>query len=143
MVSISLDISFLVQMANVLLLMVFLNLFLFKPLREILGERAALFARLKSKADAAKSEIENGEMEKARLNAESLRQALSLKSDLAGQGREKERSLLAEAQEKAALQINESRARLRQSAAAARTALMAETKNLARDMAEKILGRPL
>ena len=143
MVTISLDVSFLIQIINFLLLMFFLNLFLFKPLREILGERAALLARLKDRAAAAKSEIENGEVEKARLNAESLRQALSLKNDLAARGREQESNLLAEAQEKAARQISDSRTRLRQSAAAARTALMAETQNLARDMAEKILGRPL
>ena len=143
MVSVSLDISLLVQIINILLLMFCLNQFLYRPLRAILRERAALLARLKDRACAAKNEIENGEAEKSRLNAESLRQALRLKNDLTAKSRIEGQGLLAEAQEKATRQISESRARLQQSAAAARTALAAETKTLAREMAEKILGRTL
>jgi len=143
MVEISLDKSFLVQFINILALMLCLNHLLYKPLRKILRERAELMARLSDRAAAAKSEIENGEAEKDRLKAESLRQALSLKNDLTSKSQTQGQHLLAEAQEKALSQINESRARLRQSAAAARTALTVEIQSLARDMAEKILGRNL
>jgi len=143
MVEISLDISLLVQIINVLALMFCLNHFLFKPLRKILRERAELLARLKDRAALAKNEIASGEEEKARLKAESLRQAMSLKNDLTVQSRSQSQHVLAEAQEKAFSQINESRARLKQSTAAARTALTAEIQNLARDMAEKLLGRNL
>jgi F-type H+-transporting ATPase subunit b len=143
MVEISLDKSLLVQIINVLALMFCLNHFLFQPLRKVLRERAELLARLSDRAAEARSEIESGEAEKARLKAESLRQALNLRNDLAAKSRAQGQHLLAEAQEKALSQINESRARLRQSAAAARTALTAEIQNLARDMAEKILGRNL
>jgi F-type H+-transporting ATPase subunit b len=143
MVEISLDKSLLIQIINVLALMFCLNLFLFQPLRKVLRERAELLARLSDRAAEARSEIESGEAEKTRLKTESLRQALNLKNDLTAQSRTQGRHLLAEAQEKALSQINESRARLRQSAAAARTALTAEIQNLARDMAEKILGRNL
>jgi len=133
----------LVQVINVLALMFCLNHFLFQPLRKILRERAELMARLSDRAAAARNEIENGEAEKARLKAESLRQALSLKNDLTAKSRTQGQHILAEAQEKTLSQISESRARLRQSAASARTALTAEIQNLARDMAEKILGRNL
>ena len=143
MVEISLDKSFLVQVINVLALMFCLNHFLFQPLRKILRERAELMARLSDRAAAARNEIENGEAEKARLKAESLRQALSLKNDLTAKSRTQGQHIMAETQEKTLSQISESRARLRQSAAAARTALTAEIQNLARDMAEKILGRNL
>jgi F-type H+-transporting ATPase subunit b len=143
MVEISLDKSLLVQIINVLALMFCLNQFLFKPLRKVLRERAELLARLGDRAAAARSEIESGEAEKARLKAESLRQAMTLKNGLTAESRTQSQYLLAEAQEKALSQINESRARLKQSAAAARTALTAEIQNLARDMAEKILGRNL
>jgi F-type H+-transporting ATPase subunit b len=143
MVEIGLDKSLLVQIINVLALMFCLNHFLFKPLRKVLRERAELLARLSDRAAEARSEIESGEAEKTRLKAESLRQAMNLKNDLTAQSRTQGQQLLAEAQEKALSQINESRARLRQSAAAARTSLTAEIQNLARDMAEKILGRNL
>ncbi len=143
MVKISLDMSLWVQVFNVLLLMFCLNHFLFKPLRKILRERAELLARLRERAAVAKTEIASGEEEKARLKAESLRQAMSLKNDLTVKSRAQSQHLLAEAQEKALSQVNESRARLKQSTAAARTALTAEIQNLARDMAEKLLGRSL
>jgi F-type H+-transporting ATPase subunit b len=144
MVEISLDKTLLVQICNVLALMFCLNHFLFRPLRTVLRERAELLARLSDRAAAARHEIENGEAEKERLKAESLRQALTLKNDLTAKSRARSQQLLAEAQEKALNQINESRAQLRQSVAAARTTLLtAEIQNLARDMAEKILGRRL
>ena len=143
MVEISLDKSLLVQLVNVLVLMFCLNYFLFQPLLKILRERADLLARLSERAAAAKGEIENGEAEKARLKAESLRLALSLKNDLVSRSRTQSQHLMAEAQEKTLSQITESRARLRQSAAAARAALTAEIQNLSRVMAEKILGRNL
>jgi len=143
MVEISLDKSLLIQLINVLALMFCLNFFLFKPLRKILRERAELLGRLSDRAAAAKSEIENSEAEKARLKAESLRQALSLRNDLVARSQTQGQLILAEAQEKTLSQINENRARLRQSAASARAALTAEIQNLARNMAEKILGRNL
>jgi F-type H+-transporting ATPase subunit b len=143
MVNISLDKTILVQIINVLALMFCLNYFLFRPLRKILRERAELLGRLSDRAAEAKSAIENSEAEKARLKAESLRQAMSLKKDLVARSRTQSQQLLAEAQEKALSQINESRVRLKHSAAAARTALTAEIQNLARNMAEKILGRNL
>ena len=143
MVEISLDKSLLVQIVNVLLLMFCLNHFLFRPLRTILRERAELLARLSERAAVARHEIEGSEAEKARLKAESLRQAMSLKNDLTAKSQTQGQDFLAEAQEKLFSQTNENRARLRQSAAAARTALTTEIQNLARNMAEKILGRNL
>ena len=143
MVEISLDKTILVQIINVLALMFCLNYFLFRPLRKILRERAELLGRLSDRAAEAKRAIENSEAEKARLKAESLRQAMSLKKDLVARSRTQSQQLLTEAQEKALNQINESRVRLKHSAAAARTALTAEIQNLARNMAEKILGRNL
>jgi F-type H+-transporting ATPase subunit b len=144
MVEISLDKTLLVQILNVLALMFCLNLFLFRPLRTVLRERAELLGRLSDRAAAAKREIENSEAEKERLKAESLRQALNLKNDLTAKSQARSQQLLAEAQEKALNQINESRAQLKQSTASARTTLLtAEIPNLARDMAEKILGRRL
>lgn len=123
--------------------MLALNYFLYRPIRKILAERRELFDRLKEKAAKAKSEIENGEAEKASLNAESLRLALNLKNELSAKGQEQEKAILAEAQEQAARQISDSREKLRQSSSAARSALTQEVQNIAREMAEKILGRAI
>ncbi len=143
MVSISFDTSVFIQLVNFLLLMAALNFFLYKPLRKILAERRELFDRLKEKASQAKAALENGENEKTRQNAESLRQALSLKNDLIQKGLAEEKSILTQAQEEAARQSAEAKTRLGEAAGAAREALVRESEAIAREMAEKILGRTL
>jgi len=143
MVSIDLDISLLVQLVNFILLILAMNYLLYRPILKILAERRELFDRLKDKASKAKSALESGEAEKERLNAESLRQGLNLRSELTARGLEQEKALLAEAQEKAARQVSEARTKLQQSAAAARAALTQETAEIAREMASKILGRQI
>ena len=141
MVSINLDFSLVVQMVNFLLLLVVMNHFLYRPIRKMLDERKALFDRLKEKAAKAKAEIENGEAEKARLNAESLRQGLGLKNEFVAKGQEQEKSILTEANELAQRQINDGRAKLTQSLNAARESLKKDVEGIAKEMAEKILGR--
>ncbi len=143
MVSINLDGTLIVQLVNFLLLVLALNYLLYRPIRKIMTERAELFDKLKDKAAKAKAEIENGEAEKARLKAESLRQGLNLKNELTAKSLEQEKSILADAQEKALRQTAEARTRLRQSLEQARAALSQESQNIARDMAEKVLGRKL
>lgn len=143
MVSINLDISLIIQLVNFLLLILALNYLLYRPIRQVLAERRELMHRLKTKAAKAKAELENGEAEKARLNAESLRQGLQQKNEITAKAAAEEKSLLAEAQEQAARQVNDSRARLQQSASAARASLTQEIQQIAKDMAEKILGRTI
>ncbi len=143
MVSINLDFSLLIQLANFLFLILALNYLLYRPIRKILAERRELFDRLRDEAAKAKAEIENSEAEKTRLNAESQRQGLSLKNELTARAVTQEKNLLAEAQAQALRQINDNRARLQQSASAARTALSQEVRDIAREMASKILGRSI
>ncbi|MDR1045077.1 MAG: ATP synthase F0 subunit B [Candidatus Adiutrix sp.] len=143
MVSISLDFSLFIQLANFVFLILALNHFLYRPIRQILAERRALFDRLRDKASKAKAELENGEAEKTRLNAESLRQALNLKNEITAKSQAEEKTLLAEAHEQAGRQLSDGRAKLQQSVSAARAALTQETKSIAREIAEKILGRKI
>jgi len=143
MVSINLDISLLIQLINFLLLILALNYLLYRPIRKVLAERRELMDRLKTKAAKAKGELENGEAEKARLNAESLRQAIHQKNEITAKAGGEEKNILAEAQEQAARQINDSRAKLQQAASAARAALAQDVQRIAKDMAEKILGRTI
>lgn len=141
MVSINLDFSLFVQMVNFLLLMLVMNYFLYRPIRKILDERKTLFNRLKDKAAKAKTEIESGEAEKVRLNTESLRQGLGLKSEFVAKAHEQEKILLTEANEQAQRQINDGRAKLSLSLNDARESLKKEVEGIAKDITEKILGR--
>lgn len=143
LVSIGLNSTLLIQLANFLFLIVALNFLLYRPIRKILAERKELFTRLKNKAAKAKAELESGEAEKARLNAESLRQGLNLKNELVLTGQQQEISILAEALEQAARKLSENRELLAQSVLVAETALVQETQLISKEIAEKILGRAL
>lgn len=141
MVSINLDISLVIQLINFLLLILAMNWLLYRPIRKVLTERREFMDRLKNKAAKAKTELKSGEAEKARLNAESLRQALHQKNEITARAASEEKNILAEAQEQVARQINDSRAKLQQAASAARSVLAQDVERIAKDMAEKILGR--
>lgn len=143
MVSIDLNYSLLIQLANFFFLLLALNYLLFRPIRSILAERKELFDRLKDKVAKAQVELESGDAEKIRLNAESLRQGLSLKNELVTNGQQKEISVLAEAQEQSTRQIAENRAQLAQAVAAAKVSLALETQAISKEIAEKILGRTI
>jgi F-type H+-transporting ATPase subunit b len=143
MVSIDFDVSLIIQLVNFLLLVFALNYFLYRPIRKILAERRHLIDELKNKAAAAKADLEKGEAEKARLTAEALREGLDAKNDLTAKSLEEEKKLLADAQKQASSDINESRLRLQQSAAAARETLRLEIRTIAGEMAGKILGRKI
>lgn len=143
MVNISLDTSLVIQLINFLLLILALNYLLYRPIRKILAERRELMGRLKAKAAKAKGELENGDAEKARLNAESIRQAIHQKNEITAKAAGEEKTILAEAQAQAARQVNDSRAKLQQAASAARAALAQDVQIIAKSMAEKILGRTI
>ncbi|MDL2260434.1 ATP synthase F0 subunit B [Deltaproteobacteria bacterium OttesenSCG-928-K17] len=143
LVSITLDRSLIVQLVNFLLLIFVLNHFLYKPIQKILAERRELFDRLKEKSAKAKIDLESGEAEKARLNAESVRQALSLKNEILAKSQKEERDIMAEANEEAARLINDGRGKLAQSLGSARSALVQEVQGISQEMAEKVLGRKI
>ncbi|MDR1577415.1 MAG: ATP synthase F0 subunit B [Deltaproteobacteria bacterium] len=141
MVSVNPDISLFIQILNFLVLMLVLNLFLFKPLRKILNERATLFEGYRQMADVAKKQLEDGEDEKNRRRSEALVEGAETMNNLRLVGQEREREILASAQEASARRLEESRARLTQESAQARIALAAEAKTLAVDLAGRLLGR--
>ena len=141
MISLSIDGSLLVQLANFCLLILVLNFLLYRPIRNILADRKELFSRLEEKAEKAKIELESGDAEKLRLNTESLRLAMNHKNEITHKGQQQEKNILAEAQEQAARQVSESRVRLAHSTDLARAALAQDTTVLANNIAEKILGR--
>ena len=141
MISLSIDGSLLVQLANFILLILVLNFLLYRPIRRILADREELFTRLKEKAEKASIALESGDAEKVRLNTESVRQAMAIKNELTQKGQQQEKNILVEAQEQAARQVSEGRVRLSHATELARATLSTETQGIANNIAEKILGR--
>jgi F-type H+-transporting ATPase subunit b len=141
MVSVSLDVSLFIQIINFLLLALALNLFLYKPLRKILQEREILFDSYREMSDVAKKQLEDGEEEKTRRRAEALAEGLEAMKSLKAAGQEREKEILASAQEISAKRLEESRTRLAQESARVREALSEEAKTLAKSLAGQLLGR--
>jgi F-type H+-transporting ATPase subunit b len=143
MVSVSLDFSLFIQMINFLVLMLVLNLFLYKPIRKILHERETLFESYRQLGDVAKKQLEDGEEEKNRSRELALTEGLETLKSLRSAGREREKEILAEAQESSLNRLEEARARLAKETATVRESLAQEAKVLATDIASRLLSRTL
>jgi F-type H+-transporting ATPase subunit b len=143
MVSVALDISLFIQIFNFLVLMLVLNLFLYKPLRKILQERESLFESFRQMSDSAKKQLDGGEAEKDRRKSELLLEGLQTMNDLKAAGQLREQEILANAQSESARRLEDSRSRLAQETDQTRLTLQQEARKLASDMAGQLLGRQL
>ncbi|MDR0548294.1 MAG: ATP synthase F0 subunit B [Deltaproteobacteria bacterium] len=141
MVSVSLDFSLFVQIFNILVLTLVLNQFLYKPLRRILNERQVLFDSYRELADVAKKQLEDGDEEMTKRRTEALAEGVETMKELKTAGQTREREILAIAQETSAKRLEEARTRLAQESTTAREALAIEANILAKDLAERLLGR--
>lgn len=140
---INLDIAFVFQLVNFLVLVLLLNVFLYKPIRKQLADRNALIAGAKEKSAAVDKEVQEklasyeARMREIRAGAADERGAL------------KKEALVQEAAilEKARLQSTEKlagiKAKVAKEAEEARAALKASAEALSADICEKVLGRSL
>lgn len=139
MVSVDLDITLFIQLANFLIAMVVLNFVLIKPIRKILRERRELFGGLAKDSESfnttAETRLKNYEeelgaaREKANAHKESIRQ----------QGVETEQGILGAAQHEAQHFLQKSRKDIAAEAEATMLALRGQV----RDMAGKAVVRIL
>ncbi|MDR1677735.1 MAG: ATP synthase F0 subunit B [Deltaproteobacteria bacterium] len=141
MVSMTIDWSVLVQMANFLILMLVLNIIFYKPLKKFISSRQELMEGLKSKAEAAKELLAVGEAQQERFRIEVLQEGVNTLNTLKAEGRSRELEILTESQNKAAQRIEASRQAIGQQVEEARVKLQSEAQVLASQLADKLLGR--
>lgn len=140
---IELNMSFVIQLINFGILILVLNIFLYKPLRKVLADRRQVIdsAREKSVSVDLEVQIKMAEYE-ARLHdakAEAtLRRAETLKIAQA-----EEAALLEKARKQASESLASIRARVAKEADEARELLKKHAEVLSGDISEKILGRSL
>lgn len=143
MVSIDLDISLFIQMANFIFMVIALNYVLYRPIRGILRKRADKIGQLNQEIEAntagarAKAEELQARLEQAK------REGAQLREELKDQAREQQRRMI----EEATREMEEAVARIREQVAKeitqAREQLKAEVQAFGRQLAEKILGRSI
>ena len=138
---IKLDWTLLLQFANFMILLVVLNVLLYKPLRAALAARKATIDGDLAKARATEEQIQaqvaeyEAKLQEARQRGSQERTALR-QTAVAEEGR-----LLGAANEAASRRLQELKGQVADEAASARQALRGETEALARQIAGKVLGR--
>lgn len=140
---INLDLSFVIQLINFLVLILILNIFLYKPIRKVLSERHAQLSGAKARAaqvdeDVARQMADYEDRLKA-MKAETGAERGELKKDAQVQ----ESAILDKARTEATQHLESIKAKVAKEAAEARTLLQEQAKVLSGEICEKVLGRSL
>lgn len=138
---INLDMSFLFQLVNFLLLMLILNLFLFKPIRKILADRNAEVSGAKEKSATVDKEVqEKLALYEARMREIKAR-ATDERSVLKKEAQTEEAAILDKARKEAADALSAIKNKVAKEAADARLLLKEQALSLSSEICEKVLGR--
>ncbi len=140
---IDINIAFVVQIVNILLLMVILNFFLYRPIRKVLSERNAELTGAREKTAAVDKEVQ----EKMALYESRLREVKSKASDeksaMLKVARQEEAVILDKARGEATNSLNAIKSKVAKEAADAKLMLKEQALSLSREISEKVLGRSL
>ncbi|MDO9067854.1 MAG: ATP synthase F0 subunit B [Deltaproteobacteria bacterium] len=140
---IELNLAFFVQLVNFGILVLVLNIFLYKPIRKVLADRRQVIDSAREKAVSVDEEVQakmtqyEGRLREAK-NEAALRRAEALK-----QAQLEETAVLEKARKEAADSLASIRSRVAKEATDARELLKTQAESLSGDICEKILGRSL
>lgn len=140
---INLDLAFVVQIINFGILVLVLNIFLYKPIRTMLAKRREEISSAREKAESVDQEVQEKVAQyEARLR-EAKAEASAYRADLVKQAVAEETALLNKARSEAAAALATVRDRIAKEATDARVVLKQQVDVLSGDICEKILGRSL
>ena len=140
---INLDWTLVLQFLNFVVLLVVLNKLLYRPLRDVMERRRQTIHGSHDKAKNLQVEIEEKMARyQAQLN-EAKAAASQERSQLKQKAVNEETAILGEAQQKAAARLKVIKSQVADEAAEAGKTLKAEAKELAGQIATKVLGREL
>lgn len=140
---ISIDLALVFQIVNFLVLMVFLNLFLYKPVRKMLAERDREITEAHERTASVDREVQ----EKMALYEAKLRQTTAAASEEKSRAikaaREEEGTIIGKAREEAANTVAAIQSRIAAEADEARGLLAEQARTISREISERVLGRSL
>lgn len=140
---INLDIAFVFQLVNFLVLVLLLNAFLYKPIRKQLADRSAQVNGAKQKSAEVDREVQEklasyeARMREIRAGAADERGALKKEAQ------QQEAAILDKARSEAGASLASIKAKVAQETEDARRLLTASAETLSADICEKVLGRSL
>ena len=140
---IELNLSFVIQLINFGILVLVLNVFLFKPIRKVLADRRQVIDSAREKTVSVDAEVQ-GKMAQyeARLHAAKA-EAGAHRADALKLAQAEETAVIEKARTRASESLTSIRGRVAKEAAEARELLKKQAEILSGDICEKILGRSL
>lgn len=140
---INLDLAFVIQLINFLILVLILNIFLYKPIRKVLADRNGELAAAKAKAEAVDKDVQEKMAEyESRLRAVKG-EAGNERTTLIKEAQAEEAAVLEKARKEAADSLASIKERVAREAADAKVLLQEQARALSLEICEKVLGRSL
>uniref|UniRef100_A0A832EJG0 ATP synthase subunit b n=1 Tax=Desulfacinum infernum TaxID=35837 RepID=A0A832EJG0_9BACT len=140
---INVDVTLFIQMANFLLLLLLMNLVLYRPIRRLVAQRNELVSKQRAGIDKAESEAQKALREfEERLKAARAAGREKIQ-ELKEAAYRTEKDLLSRASEEAAKEVQAVRERIQMEIGQVRAQLQAQIQEFSKEMAQRILGRSL
>lgn len=140
---ISIDWTILVQFTNFIVLMIVLNILLYRPLRNMIESRRETIDSSHGKARDLEAQIEEKMARYEEKLQAAKQQGHQEKAALRQAGAAEEAGIISKAREEATVRLQGVKDQVAETATAARQQLKSDTENLASEIATKILGRAL
>lgn len=137
------DLAFAIQVVNFLLLMLVLNIFLFKPIRKVIADRKTQISGAQERAAAVDKDVQ----EKVALYEARLREVKSKANEerdvLRKAALAEEAALIERARKEAADSLSSIKNRVAKESGDAKAFLKEQARSLSLEICEKVLGRSL
>lgn len=143
MVSIDIDISLLIQIANFIFLIIAMNIFLYRPLRDIIRQRREKYEGYETEIDRLIGDADSRVQEIESRLSEARRDGFLKKDEIKTQGLEKEKEIMTQISRKNEARLEQVKAQISAEIASARETLQVELNIFSRELAQKVLGRSL
>ena len=137
------DVSVIVQIGNFILLVILLNLVLYKPIRGILAQRKEKIGGLNNSIQSSESLVSQKEDEFNSGIREARSKGVAAKDALIEQASQEEKKILGDISEKSQADLAEVREKIAKDVESVRAKLQNEIDGFAAAIFEKILGRAL
>lgn len=140
---ITIDLAFIIQIVNFLLLLFILNTFLYKPIRRALADRAVEINGARQKAEAVDAEVQKKVADYEARMRDVKAQAGAERAAMKKAAEAEEQALLEKSRQEASQAISVIRDKIAKETADARELLRNQALVLSTDICEKVLGRSL
>jgi F-type H+-transporting ATPase subunit b len=140
---IELNYAFFVQLINFGILVLVLNIFLYKPIRKVLADRRAVIDSARDRAASVDEQVQAKMAQYETRLREAKTEAGARRTEMVKQAQAEEAAVLEKARKEAAASLASIRDKVAKEAADARELLKKQAEALSGDICEKILGRSL